>query len=362
MNNTTDSPSSFRRRCARFVVLSSLGMALSVSAAEPLRLTKIELPAEGGVRLQFADPEASSGSYVIERAMELVPGGEWFPASHASLVPLGDRSYEVLLGEPATASGFFRVRRLANTGPVEVHFESRTVRADEGSGEIQVPLVFSAPYQGTVRYRVEGTAGPDDAEPLSGELLVDGVAAVITVRVKDNAEIGRFRFLTLALETGPDMIPTEPFETLVEIAENDVAWQGTFAGDTGTFGFGLEVLTTGDSVRGVLKGGTAGLFPATGHEAIIARTADLFSAVARGVPLTAEDTFLATPAELEFELLADASQSGEVVTAAQVRGRARLTVHVPGKPHLASTNTGSFLLLVPPARPSTNEVQLTTLR
>jgi len=48
-------------------------------------------------------------------------------------------------------------------------------------------IVFNAPFVGTLRYTVSGTAAAGDYEPLRGEVAVNGTTATIPVTLRTTA-------------------------------------------------------------------------------------------------------------------------------------------------------------------------------
>jgi hypothetical protein len=109
-----------------------------------------------------------------------------------------------------------------------------------------------------------------------------------------------------------------------------------------------------------LKSDGSGFFPAAEVPAGLLFTANEFAASVGNIAMPASATLLNDPMNLSLFLSAMNGITNQSVSATQVRGTGTLISAVPNKPFLSTTNFGKFLLLKPPVKPSTNQVELVT--
>jgi hypothetical protein len=282
----------------------------------------------------------------------------WEQLAEAVITPLGAGEFIVVLPDPGTATGFFRVRGLGGTVPVvTASFNSTAFEVSEG-GMISPVINFSGPYSGTLRYTISGTADSGDYQTLSGEVTVHGTSAVIPITLEDNKMISQLRHLTLTLEAGPGLQLGSGSETIITITENDAVWEGSFmSGDT-LIGFSLSIQQSNGVYMATLQGEPSGFFPTDEIPVSLVLTEDVFSAAATDVAMAPEATLLNLPMSLTLILDAANGAANQLVSATQIKGTGTIISEVPGKPHLSSTSAGTFILFRPPAAPSTAEIEL----
>jgi hypothetical protein len=338
-----------------------LGYAVAFSTANLLaqgtpllQITTIQVAPGNPVRFDFADTGTGATNYVVE--FSPVVGGAWSNITAAVITPLGGGAYRVSAPDPFTGNGFFRVRGVGGPGIV-ASFASTAFQVTEG-GMVSPTLTFSAPLFGLVRYTVSGTAASGDYVSLSGEVFVNGTTATIPVSLLDNKNIGQLRYLTLSLQAGAGYRVGASSQTTITIDENDAEWQGRFTTDAASIGFVLRIQESNGVKMASLKSEGFGLFPTNEITAALLSTANEFAATVNDIPTPAGATLLNEPMSLSLFLSAMNGLTNQSVTAAQVQGVGTLISAVPAKPFLNTTNFGTFLLLKPPVKPSTNQVEL----
>ena len=318
-----------------------------------LQIHTIEVAPGAPPEFIFADQGTGATNYTVQFAPTLE--SPWSIVAGAAVTSLGGGNYRVVAPDAQTARGFYRVR--GNGGAVIASFVTTAFRVIEG--ETVTPTVtFNAPFFGTIRYTVSGTAGSGDFTPLSGEVLVNGTTAVIPVTLADNLSIGELKFLSLRLEAGPGYRLGTTSQSTVTIDENDAEWQGSFVSRKTALGFVLPIRHSAEGHDAALKSEEFGFFPTNEFPAQITFTPDAFSVLAAGIPIPPEATLLNSRMVLTFQLNANNGVINQLVTPDRVEGMANLVIQVPDKPYLNATNEGTFLLVKPPVRPSTNQVQL----
>jgi hypothetical protein len=338
-------------------ILFSTGKLLAQGS---LQITTIQAAPGTPVQFTFNDSGTGATNYLVEFAPALGAGGVWSNVTSAIVQSLGGGNFRVQVPDPQTVLGFFRVRGYGGAaGFISASFNSTALQATEG-GVVSPTITFSAPYHGIVRYTISGTAASGDFVSLSGEVFVNGTTATIPVTLVDNQSIGHVRYLTLTLQAGPGLRLGAGSATTITIDENDADWQGTFT----TCGAGIAFVLRIQEANGVkmasLKGTGPGLFPATEVPAGLLFTASQFAASVSDVPVAASATLLNEPMSLSLFLSAQNGIANQTVSATQVQGTGSLISAVPGKPFLSTTNFGTFVLLKPPVKPSTNQVELVT--
>ncbi len=356
---------------------------LSITSAEPV-------PPQTW-RFRFRDAGTDATNYTLEYISDLSPTNVWANAPSTAITNEGGGTFRVDTVPPPGESGFFRVKGFRL---VMANFASSGVTVDEGAGTVSAVVVFTKPFLGTLRYTVSGTAGTNDYGALSGVVLVNGSTAVIPVTLADNASLGQLKYLTLTLQGGPGFSLGLATATTLTIEENDAEWQGrllllqgVLTGQTNqviwwtnqngtkftnlTFlplntssalDFVLRIQRSGGACQGALKGNPSGFFPTNAAPVDLTFTENAFSAQALDMLLPALNTspLLDSPFYLTLRLEAANGQPDQNVSSNQVQGVASLRLHLPDKPHLDTTNLGTFLLLKPAPPPPTNEVRLAT--
>jgi hypothetical protein len=323
-----------------------------------LRVLTIEITPGHPLRFTFTDEGTGSTNYAVEFSPVVGSGASWSNLASAVITPLGAGNYQVAAEAPTTGRGFYRVRGLGATiTPITVSFSATGFEATEG-GMAAPTLTLSAPFFGIVHYTLSGTAMLGDYVMLSGEVFVNGTTAAIPVTLIDNERIGQLNYLTLTLQPGPGLQLGAASETTVTIEENDAEWQGSFkTGDT-TLGFILKIQQSNGTHTASLKSDGLGFFPTNEIPAALAFDTNVFAASVGNIALAAAATSFYAPLNLTFFLSATNGVANQSVSSAQVEGVATLVTEVGGRPFLNTTNHGTFLLLRPPVKPSTNDVDL----
>ncbi len=331
----------------------------SFAQAPLLQIETIEVRVGGPAQFTFRDSGAAT-SHQAQFSTVVGAGANWQTDSNAVITALGGGSYRVSIANPPQPRGFYRVLGVGGGGnPVLISFATTTLEATEGGGA-SARINFSAPFTGTIRYTVEGTATAADYEPLSGELRIENSnSAVIPITLKDNGELGRLKQLTITLQAGAGYALGGGSQSTVEIVENDAEWSGSFVSGHSTLPFVLRITRQGGTAEGVFTSRPFGFFPTNELPANLALSANSFSSLVRQIPLPPEVTLFNLPGVLQLELQAANGAQGQEVSDTFVQGAATLITTIPGRSHLSATNRGSFVLTKHPGRPATNQVQLT---
>jgi len=334
--------------------------ALHAQGSPALQITTIQAAPGTPVQFTFRDTGTGATNYLVEFAPAVGEGGVWSNVTSAVVQSLGGGNFRVQVTDPQTALGFFRVRGYGGAaGFVSASFNSTALQATEG-GVVLPTIHFSAPYHGIVRYTISGTAMSGDYVSLSGQVFVNGTTATIPVTLLDNQNIGQLRYLTLTLEGGPGLQLGAGNSTTINILENDADWQGSLMTDNATVGFVLRIQEANGARAASLRSDGFGFFPTNETPASISFTENFFAAVSGGVPVPASATLLNTAMSLTLAISAQNGLTNQSVSPTLIKGVATLTALVPALPHLSTTNFGTFLLVKPPVKPSTNDVQLAT--
>ncbi len=360
---------------------------VTVEPQPELRITEFSQPAPAQFRLQFLDTGTGSTNYVVESTPDLSSPTQWTSLTNVSIRRLGNSSFEADIPNPPPGGiAFFDVRGFPS--PVtQVNFNSTSFQVDEGAGTVSLVLLFNKPFLGTVRYSL---SGPDtnSVENLTGSLAVYGSTASIPLTTLDDENIGTLKYLILTLEAAAGYSVGASGSYRLTILEDDALWQGVLRltnnlatsrltqviytnGTTKTnlayvplsmensIDFALRITHAGGTSKGTLIGDGLGFFPAQEWPAALAFSASSFAADVENIQFPPETTLLNTPITLSLRLAADNTDARTNVGPKRVEGNATLVLR-SGLPHLQTTNFGTFLLLKPPVRPSTNQVQLTT--
>ena len=326
---------------------------MAAQSTSLLQIHTIEIVPGTAPQFVFADQGTGATNYTVQFAPAL--DAPWSTVAGAVVTSLGGGNYRVVAPDPQNPLGFYRVR--GNGGGVIASFATTAFQVTEG-GMVAPTITFNAPFFGVVRYTVSGTAGAGDFAPLSGEVLVNGTTAVIPITLADNLSIGELKYLSLRLEAGPGYRLGTASQSTVTIDENDAEWQGSFVSRKAALGFVLPIRHSAEGHRAALKSEEFGFFPTNESPAQITFTPDIFSVFASDIPIPPEATLLNSRMVLTFQLNANNGIINQLVTPDRVEGVANLVIQVPDKPYLNATNEGTFLLIKPPVRPSTNQVQL----
>jgi hypothetical protein len=304
------------------------------------------------------DEGTGASSYVIESSAEAGPGASWVVESNAVVQALGSGEFEVSVDSSAAPTRFYRVSGEGGQGPIVIGFESFVFQVEEGS-QAQPLILLSAPFWGVLHYSVAGTVEGGDYEELSGRVQVDGVTAVsISVRFTDNTVLSSLRQMRLTLEagTGYSVGGGSAVATLT-LEDNDARWQGSWLTEDAVLGFELRLTEADERKEAVLESDGAGLFAAGQYTVALESTADEFDAFTGPIPLDPGDNLLGLAGWQTLRLTALDGQPEQTVDPGEIRGLASLVTHYSNAPHLGTTNTGTFVLLKPPAAPQTNEVE-----
>lgn len=327
-------------------------------AQEPvLRVERVSMTPGGPLEFTFRNTSTVSHSYVVEHSADLGVKHPWAVDATAGITALGNGAFRVVVPSPVGDIGFYRVVGTAPTGEtVIMQFATTSLVAAEG--ETIFPIIsFSAPFTGTLRYTISGTASNADYGLLSGEIHVsNSSSASIPITLAENATIDPMRVIVITLEADDGTQVGLDSRIIVAIQDTDARWEGTFFSDNAALPFTLEIIRQDGLIQGRLVGGQAeflpeGPFPAT----ITAHSADAFEASIHGIGLPAESTLLDLPAVLALSL----SAADDAIDEHFIYGPATLVTAYPGHPHLNTTNDGRFLMQRTPPPPSDRTVELT---
>jgi hypothetical protein len=235
---------------------------------------------------------------------------------------------------------------------------SNAFQVSEGD-TISPTVTFSAPFTGTIRYTLSGTAAEGDFHPLSGELhVVNSLTATFPVTFLDNESIGELRSLILTLESAPGTQLGVNSQTTIMIDENDAVWEGSFISGAALLPFTLEIVRIQDAVQGTLTGNDSSFFPPAPVPAAVTFTSSAFVVTTDEIALLPNATLLDLPSVVELHLSATNGIEEEEVSDGFIQGKATLLTLYPGHAHLDTTTTGTFLLQRRSTSPSTQEVEL----
>lgn len=347
-----------------------------------LTITSATPALPNALRLQFQDSGTGSTNYQIEFRGGLAPTNQW-----VTLTNVTPGVFQADVVPPPGGQGFFRV---SGSRILTASFDSARATVDEGAGTITPVIVFNGPFQGTVRYTLSGTLGTNDYAALSGEVQVNGTTVAIPIALTDNQIIDSLRYLTLRLEAGSGYRLGATRQSTITVQENDADWQGQLRLPGGpltqatarivystngvvktnlasiplnnatAIGFVLRIQRSGNTVTGTLTDPGSGFFPSQAAPVQLTLTPDTFSATANALWLSSDTTPFNVPIWLDLSLTALNGLPNQTNSLTEIAGRATLGIHYSGLPHLDTTTEGTFLLLKPPVKPSTNEVQLVT--
>lgn len=340
------------------VFISHFAAAAPDPAEEPvLRVESLSMTPGGALEFTFRNNSTDSHSYVVEHSADLGVKQPWAVDATAGITALGNGAFRVVVPSPAGDIGFYRVVGTAPTGEtVIMQFAITSLVAAEG--ETIHPIInFSAPFTGTLRYTISGTASHADFGLLSGEIHVfNSMAASIPIALAENATIDPMRVIVITLEADDGTQVGLDSRIVVTIQDVDARWEGTFFSGNTPLPFTLEIIQQDGLIQGRLVGGQAQFFPEGPFPATItAHSPDAFAASIEGIVLPAESTLLDLPAVLGLSL----SAADGAIDEHFIYGQATLVTTYAGHPHLNTLNEGSFLMQRTPPPPSERTVELT---
>ena len=337
----------------------ALLLMMFTAAAQPAPLLYVEtiqaVPG-GPLQMTFRDEGTGATNYVAEFAGALGSGEVWTLDPGAIITSMGGGEYRVDVAEPLEPNGFYRVVALTPTGPIVAQFANTSLQVTEG-GTVEAVIQFSAPFTGTVNYRVEGPAS-GYVGPLSGSVTVNNATtAKIALQIGDNLTVDELSFLSLIIDAGGALRVGPDSQALVTIRDNDALWDGGFVGDGLEFAFKYRRTRSGGTEQAAVISDGTGLIPAGEYPAQVGAPGQPFPAtVVISLPGTASALNLASTLSLILEV--QPGVGDDVLTEDEVQGAATVTSSYAGKAHLNSTRTGRFILQRPPPAPSTAEVEL----
>jgi hypothetical protein len=334
-------------------VLNSISVLAQSSSS--LRINTIVVARGSPTEFRFVDQGNGATNYTVEFSPVVGAAAAWTKVDSAVITDLGGGNFRVVVPSSQTSSGFYRVR--GGAGVIIATFVTTAFQVSEG-GTVSPTITFNAPFLGTVRYTVSGTAGSGDFAPLSGEVVVNGTNAVIPVSLTENSSIGEIRNLTLRLESGPGYRVGTSSQSTITIDENDADWQGSFVTGKASVGFIIRIQRSALGDQATLRSDGFGFFPTNEVPGSIMLTETNFQTTVANIPMPANATLLNSALLLRLELNAANGQANQSVEPTFIQGQAALITTIPGREYLNNTNRGTFVLLKSPVRPSTNEVEL----
>lgn len=345
-------------------LLMSLMMLPAFVAAQTspmLQVHTIQVTPGGPLQFTFRDDGTGATHYIAEFSPVVGDDATWTADPAAIITLIGEGEFDVVISDPAGPDGFYRVVGLGGSlGEIIINFVTTAFQVLEG-GMISPTITFSAPFAGTIRYTISGSAAAGDYESLSGELQVNNsTTAKIPITLIDNESIGELKNLILTLEAAAGTQLGANSQTIITIDDNDTRWEGSFVSGAASLPFTLEIARTGAIVQGALVGDASSFFPADPVPATVTLTASAFTASITGIAMPANATLLNLPTVLELDLSATNGMENQEVGDNFLQGHAVLRTIYPGPSHLDSTATGSFLMHRLSVRPSTKEVELVT--
>ena len=327
-------------------------------AEHAFHIEAVQRTAEGGMEFTFRDAVPEAAGHFIQSSTDLAPDN-WSPVPEALITDLGGGVFRVVIEAPVGPRAFYRVVRPGPDGDeVIAGFSTTALEVTEGETDFAI-VTFSAPFTGTLRYTLSGTATSDDFEELSGEVFVsNSTQALIPVTVKENTSIDPVRNLILTIQAGGGATPGLASQFEILVIDADARWEGSFLSGSASIPFTLNLIKTGETTEGFLIGGPFDFLPQESTATSVTLTETSFAASTAELSIPAEATLLNLPALLSLDLIAVDGEPEEEVGADFIQGRATLTTTFPGNAHLNTTAEGTFLMQRTPPPPSPNEIEL----
>jgi hypothetical protein len=332
---------------------------LAAQSTPMLQVLTIQVAPDGPLEFTFHDEGTGATNYVAQYSPVAGPDASWTDDPNAVITSLGAGSYQVVIADPIAPTAFYRIAGLGGVaGEIIINFATTAFRVTEG-GAVAPTINFSAPFTGTLQYRISGSATAGDYASLSGEIQVqNSTSASIPIHLTDNESIGQLKNLILTLEPALGTRLGTQVQTVITIDENDARWVGTFLTSGNSLPFTLELVRAGGTTQGWLVGDAFEFFTSEPVPGVVTMTATSFAAAISDISMPADATLLNLPSILELELAASHGQGEEEVGEDFIRGHGTLTTVYPGHPHLDTLNVGTFLMQRPAIEPATNQVEL----
>ncbi len=344
------------------VVIASAIPGLSAQSTPEFRVETIRIVPDGPIEFTFRDRGTGATVYFVQYSPDLGVTAPWAHDTSAVIIPLGQGEHRVVIAHPTGPRGFYRVVGIGPSGDVVAEFATTAFHISEGE-TVSPTITFSAPFTGTLRYTISGTATPYDYGTLTGQIEVfNSTTATLPITLAENETIDPHRVLILTLEADSGARPGLSSQVVITIEDRDARWEGTFSTGRTALPFSLEIIRAGSVTNGHLVGGSSHFFPEGPFPATITiDTATAFAAAMGGIPLPADSTLLDLPALLSLSLAAVQGEDGHEVGEHFIAGDATFVTTYSGHPHLTTTNTGTFLMQRVPPPPSEREVELNTI-
>lgn len=345
------------------VLLICSSVAVQKSSAQPtdlLELETISVGSSGPATFIFSDHGTGASDYTVQSAATVNDPITWEPESGASVQSIGNGQYQVTVAQ-GSPDRFYRVIGANGTvEPIQIGFSTTEFSTNEG-GSVSPTITFSRAYYGTIRYSIDGNAGAGDYSGLSGEIQVNGTTAVIPITLNENSDIDEIKQLVLTLISGAGAETGGASSATITIGENDAVWRGTIFDAASTLGFAIRITQGAGSTTATLLSDGSGVVSEGEYSAAITLTDTVFSFLSSEVPLNTETTFQGLPAIVKLDLDAVDGQTGQSVEENKIQGTGKLIVQYAGNDHLNRTNSGLFLMIPEPDRPSTDPLELVDL-
>lgn len=346
------------RRVTRWWIATLLfcsSVAVQITFAQPtdlLELKTITVGNAGPVTFVFTDHGTGASQYFVRSTASLGDSISWDPEPGAIVTSLGNGQHQVTVAQ-GSPDRFFGVSGAnGTTEPIQIGFSTTEFSTTEG-GSVSPTITFSRAYYGTIRYSIEGNAEAGDYSGLSGEIQVNGTTAVIPITLNENSDIDEIKQLVLTLISGAGAEAGAGSSATITIGENDAVWRGTIFDAASTLGFAIRVTQGVGSTTATLVSDGSGAVPEGEYPAAITLTDTAFSFLSSEVPMNNDTTFQGLPAIVKLDLDAVDGQTDQTVEENRIQGTGKLIVHYAGKDHLNRTNSGLFLMIPEPVKPST---------
>lgn len=323
-----------------------------------VELTSIEPLPGSRVRLAFRTSLNSNAVYAVEQTEELADAVQWAGTPSSLPVSLGGQrlAVEVPVSRPI---GFFRIRGLE---PIHGSFGAASFAVSEDAGEVRPVVVFDAPYQGLLRYTWSYERPDGLVTNFTAALQVDGNTAAIPVPIEDNDQWDTVRSIRLTIEPGTGFQPGARITTRLDLVDNDTQWAGRIQNRLFSDKLMLSLVSSGSGVKATLIGDGHGFLPVGRWDAPATSTPSLFRSSFGPIAVPASQSYVHESFQILLSLRAETGQAGQLVSPDAIQGSVEWVFQFPNRPHLNSTNSGTFALLRTPPAPPANLVQLSPLR